>query len=261
MELGQKILQARQEAGLSQRQLCGDIITRNMLSQIEHGTARPSMDTLQALAARLEKPVSYFLEEKAAISPNQDLLEQARAADPAEAWLILKGFRHPDPILSWEWKCRSFLAALAATEQAMQAGKRQYARQLLEEAAEFDHGIPDLERKRLLLLAELAEEKAEIISRLPAIDEELRMRAEAALQENRAEKAMDLLRAMENRENPRWYLLMGQAHMQKKEYEDAVVSLQKAEEARPEECVPLLEECFRELGDFKQAYAYACKQK
>lgn len=34
MELGQRLKQARLEAGMSQRQLCGDVITRNMLSQI-----------------------------------------------------------------------------------------------------------------------------------------------------------------------------------------------------------------------------------
>jgi transcriptional regulator with XRE-family HTH domain len=53
MELGQRLRQARLEAGLSQRQLCGDTITRNMLSLIENGSARPSMDTLRCLAARL----------------------------------------------------------------------------------------------------------------------------------------------------------------------------------------------------------------
>ena len=53
MSLGEKLRQARLEAGLSQRALCGEEITRNMLSQIEHGTARPSMDTLRALALRL----------------------------------------------------------------------------------------------------------------------------------------------------------------------------------------------------------------
>ena len=47
MELGEKLRQARLEAGLSQRQLCGEDITRNMLSQIEHGSAKPSMKTLQ----------------------------------------------------------------------------------------------------------------------------------------------------------------------------------------------------------------------
>ena len=35
MTLGEKIRQARLEAGLSQRQLCGGEVTRNMLSQIE----------------------------------------------------------------------------------------------------------------------------------------------------------------------------------------------------------------------------------
>ena len=39
MDIGSRIKQARLEAGLSQRQLCGDTITRNMLSLIENGTA------------------------------------------------------------------------------------------------------------------------------------------------------------------------------------------------------------------------------
>ena len=79
MELGEKLKQTRLEAGLSQRQLCGDVITRNMLSQIESGKARPSMPTLQYLAGRLGKPVGYFLEEDTVLSPNIGLMEQARA--------------------------------------------------------------------------------------------------------------------------------------------------------------------------------------
>ena len=51
MELGEKLRKARLEAGLSQRQLCGEEITRNMLSLIENGSAKPSMKTLQYLAA------------------------------------------------------------------------------------------------------------------------------------------------------------------------------------------------------------------
>ena len=43
MELGEKLRLTRLEAGLSQRALCGDEITRNMLSRIENGAARPSM--------------------------------------------------------------------------------------------------------------------------------------------------------------------------------------------------------------------------
>ena len=62
MELGQRIRRARLDAGLSQRQLCGEYITRNMLSLIENGSAKPSMDTLRYLSEKLHKPVSYFLE-------------------------------------------------------------------------------------------------------------------------------------------------------------------------------------------------------
>ena len=83
MELGKKLRAARQEAALSQRERCGDQITRNMLSQIENGAARPSMDTLQYLAGRLGKSVSFFLED-GAIDPEQCRMEQARAAFGAE---------------------------------------------------------------------------------------------------------------------------------------------------------------------------------
>ena len=78
MELGEKLRLARLEAGLSQRALCGDEITRNMLSRIENGAARPSMKTLRFLAARLDKPVSYFLEEDTVCSPNQESMTAAR---------------------------------------------------------------------------------------------------------------------------------------------------------------------------------------
>ena len=78
MELGEKLRLTRLEAGLSQRALCGDEITRNMLSRIENGAARPSMKTLGCLAARLGKPVSYFLEEDTVCSPNQEIMAAVR---------------------------------------------------------------------------------------------------------------------------------------------------------------------------------------
>ena len=102
MELGERLRQARLEAGLSQRQLCGETITRNMLSQIENGSARPSMDTLRMLAVRLDKPISYFLEEQAVTSPNQALMAQARQADPGAVLALLKDYRAPDEVFDHE---------------------------------------------------------------------------------------------------------------------------------------------------------------
>ena len=64
MDLAGKLRQARLEAGLSQRQLCGDRITRNMLSCIENGTAQPSISTVVYLAGRLNVPAGFLLAEE-----------------------------------------------------------------------------------------------------------------------------------------------------------------------------------------------------
>ena len=262
MELGEKLLRARQEAGLSQRQLCGDTITRNMLSQIEHGTARPSMDTLRYLASRLGKPVSFFLEEDVVTSSNLPRMQQARAAWQAgraeETRQLLKKYGFPDETFAWERQYLMASATLAAAEQALSDGKNLYARQLLEEMEPF----PELERKRLLLLGRIPGTDLPAISRqLPSLDGELLLRAEAALADGKTDRAAALLDAVENREEPGWNLLRGRAFLLQKQYAAAAEYLQKAESALPKDCAPLLEACFRELGDFQKAYFYACKQR
>ena len=94
MTLGEKIRAARLEAGLTQRQLCGEEITRNMLSQIEHDTAKPSMKTLMYLAQQLGKPAGYFLEEETLTSPNRVRMTRAREAfDAGESERVLEELR------------------------------------------------------------------------------------------------------------------------------------------------------------------------
>lgn len=266
MELGEKLRQTRQAAGLSQRQLCGDAITRNMLSQIEHGTARPSMDTLRYLAGRLGKPMSFFLEEDVVMSPNQALMLEAREAYAAgavgEARALLQKFHLPDPLLEWEWTYLSAVTAMEAARQAMAEEKYLYAQQLLETTGTWNRVIPELERQRLLLLGKLSESALpELVRRLPSLDEELLLRAEAALVEGQFQRAEGLLEAAEDRQSPRWQLLRGRALMLENRYAEAVQSLQQAECSFPERCWPLLEVCFRELRDYQKAYHYACKQR
>ena len=50
-------------------------------------------------------------------------------------------------------------------------------------------------------------------------------------------------------------------YLAKEDYESALRCFQVAEEIRKDEVYPLLEQCARELEDFKLAYEYACKQK
>ena len=144
MELGHRLKAARLELGLSQRQLCGDVITRNMLSQIENGAAQPSMTTLAYFASRLGKPVSYFLDEEAVCSPNQEIMNRAREAvlggKPDAALEMLCDYRKPDEIFDAEFQLLHRLAALASAEEAAARGQVAYAAQLLEELGRIEGG-------------------------------------------------------------------------------------------------------------------------
>lgn len=61
MEIGEKIKSIRVSKRMTQSQLAGDQITRNMLSLIENGSALPSLQTVVYLAERLEVPVGLLL--------------------------------------------------------------------------------------------------------------------------------------------------------------------------------------------------------
>lgn len=64
MNIGQKIKNLRLAKMLTQQELAGDNITRNMLSRIENGFALPSMQTLLYLSERLGVPAGYLLAEE-----------------------------------------------------------------------------------------------------------------------------------------------------------------------------------------------------
>lgn len=88
MTLGQKIKEARLSQGMTQKELVGDYITRNMLSKIENDSAAPSVRTLEYLAGVLNLPTGYFL-SGAPISDGTapDGLDGARAAFRQARWI------------------------------------------------------------------------------------------------------------------------------------------------------------------------------
>ena len=258
MELGKRLKEVRLALGLSQRELCGDEITRNMLSQIENGSAKPSMDTLKYLASRLGKPVSYFLEEETVTSPNQAVMAAAREARKMGDWrgvlAAVEDYRGRDPLFDEEKGLLKFWALLDGAEHALNEGKRPYARDLLEQAENISTIYRRELERRFSLLMVRAGGKAE----LPNIDEELLIRAELAEDPSRAAALLD---AAENQDSPRWNLLRGMAYLENGDFENAARCLTAAEEVYPKETIPQLERCYRELEDYKMAYFYACKQK
>ena len=63
MDIGKKIKKLRTEKLMTQSELTGGEITRNMLSRIENGAALPSLGTVVYLANKLGVPAGYLLSE------------------------------------------------------------------------------------------------------------------------------------------------------------------------------------------------------
>ena len=225
MELGEKIRFARLEAGFSQRQLCGEEITRNMLSLIENGSAKPSMKTLRYLARQLDKPLSWFLEEDA-----ED---------------------HTAALESLSLLCRA--------RQALAEGRDVYAAELLEKVTD---PAPEIQRQKLLLAAQLpGTDLQKVCSQLPSLDAELMVRARAALEAGDYARSIHLLMAMEDHSSAAWQLQLGTILLRQGDYSQAISPLELALSAFPQEAAEKLEICYRELGNFERAYYYACKRR
>lgn len=269
MGLGERIKQARLEKGLSQRQLCGDTITRNMLSQIENGAARPSMDTLAYLARQLDRPVSFFLGEQTVCLPNRQVMEAARrhfaAGQYRQVLERLEDYQAPDALFDSERWLLESLGLMELARQVLAEGKTVYAQNLLEKAqqagARSAYFTPPQQREWMLLMYQARpEQAAQLASETPADDRELLLRARAALDARDYAKSARLLEGAQVQDQ-NWHYLRGQAAMGQKDYALAAEHCRLAEQAYPLECAKALERCYRELEDYKMAYHYACKQR
>ena len=266
MELGQRIKAARLEAGLSQRQLCGDVCTRNMLSLIESGRARPSMETLRYFAGQLGRPLSWFLGEEVTASPNQQVMEKAEKAWQdgrfSDGLEILGSYRGPDPVFDGSRYFLEVAFLLELAERAVAQEKIPYARGLLERVARAGaNTLYPWDRQRWVLLRFAAGEGAQALAPLlQDLSPQLQLLAQAAMDRGDPARAAEYLTAVDDR-SPDWYLQMGTALLQQKKYTDAAQLLQQVETHFPAQCYPMLEICYRELGNFEQAYHYACKAR
>jgi transcriptional regulator with XRE-family HTH domain len=231
-----------------------------MLSEIENGTARPSMDTLRYLAGRLGKPISYFLEEAPLTSPNQILMAKVRQAyqteDFSAALRLLEDFHSPDDAFEWERQLLIALSCLALADLRIAQDKQPHARELLLQAESAGKLTPyytyGMDRQRLLLLGQLGDFS------LPNDDRELLLRAQNALAQKNPIRASAYLEAAEDHTATHWLYLQGQAWLAQNDFFQAKECFVLAYNDFPRECCKFLEQCCRELEDFKEAYHYAC---
>lgn len=86
-KLGEKLKQARKEAGYSQKELASVLkLSDKAVSSYEVGRAEPNLETLQAISQVTYKPVSYFLED----NHDEDLDLQIRLKRIEQELLAIK---------------------------------------------------------------------------------------------------------------------------------------------------------------------------
>ena len=240
MTMGQRILAARQAAGLSQRELAGEELTRNMLSSLEHDAANPSVATLRYLSRRLGKPVGWFFGEE---GPTE-----AAAAFEAGDYR-----RCRELLTDREARWLEPVARLREAEQALEEGRVPYARALLAELEEDRSPLfgPELRRKAAIMRCRCGD-----FGPIPA-DDGLLLQAEEALAQDRPEDAARYLQARDDRD-PRWHRLMGECLFRRGDYAGARAHYHRCEAVF--DVRQRLEICCRELEDYKMAYYYAKKE-
>ena len=143
MNVGERIRELRLSKMLTQADLAGDQITRNMLCTIERGAALPSLPTVCYIAERLNVPVGYLLSEerdelayrKMTAMPN---VRRALAAEDFEgAFAIINsafGDAYDDEIALIRAECEYRIAKMAFDHGHLRAA-----------AAGFDRAIREAE--------------------------------------------------------------------------------------------------------------------
>lgn len=173
VELGRRIKEARLARKMTQADVVGDFITRNMLSQIESGTANPSVKTLTYLAKVLQLPVNYLLPDELETADegenatNADftaLLRMKNAykrGDFREAFDTAENYTAPENVIADEANAilaRSYLAAAKSEEQPREA--LALARKAQQAADKGIYKSREVKTEALVLIDELAEKLA-----------------------------------------------------------------------------------------------------
>lgn len=90
MNIGEKIKELRVRRRMTQADLAGDTVSRNMVSLIENGRATPSVQTLEEIAAKLKVTPSFLMADKReqGILLKQEALSNIRIAFTGKSYRI-----------------------------------------------------------------------------------------------------------------------------------------------------------------------------
>lgn len=145
-QIGKKIRKQRLSCGMTQKELAGDVISRNMLSMIESGNALPSLETLIHISETLSVSPAFFFADDTEIKlfgKNQDIGTVYNYIDSAEyqkAAELCLGYADTDT----EMRTLLTLSYMKAAEAFIDKYMLSSAAAYLQSAAEYAKSIPYL---------------------------------------------------------------------------------------------------------------------
>jgi len=290
MTLGQKIRELRLARQWTQKELAGDFITRNMLSQIENDGATPSMKTLEYLASKLEKPVGYFFENGNQNQPGVKLLEILLSLEAEEngedavkkveeQLAINPEHKENKKIMQIYMGHLMTMGEDHLVESEYQSAKKCYERALIHGEAlgpEFQgclHKVYEQLSKVCIGLGQPEEVKDYQIRGRQVIAALIRRQEVQSLEldllENRTDlvikKAMKMEEVDEQADTVKVQEILGLAYAQEKKYKEAIEVLEKVIEQNEQkgpvnkEVYEKISQCYSATEDYKRAYVYLQK--
>lgn len=160
-ELGKRIKEARLAKKMTQSEVVGSFITRNMLSQIESGSASPSIKTLEYIANALDIPLNQLMtnEESTNSSVSTEFSESESgtyisAKQKYQTQDYIATIHFLEPALSEDNSLYDETAALLAITYYKQA-QRAYKEHLFNQSIAYAKKSASLATKGLFSSAEL----------------------------------------------------------------------------------------------------------
>ncbi len=271
MNIGEKIKRARKAQHLTQADISGNKITRNMLSAIENGKATPSLDTLQYIAEVLDVPVAYLVsnDDNLFAYRKRDRMPAIKSALETSNYsacisLIMKLESLDDELYFILAKCYYELGVTAARNGALESAKKRlvlasdYCNKTMYDTSRFQCAIPlylSIAKNINAPLLEFDEKEFSLLFSqsfdyefykyltldfdFKFTDRRLKAHMEAKLliKERKYADALELLLKIEESKNEYTY----NAYIMYGIYAD-------------------IESCYRQLYDFESAYRFASKR-
>jgi len=288
MTLGQKVKEARIAKQLTQKELAGDFITRNMLSQIENDSATPSIKTIEYIASVLNKPVSYFIDDRytSQLSIIQELLTHYANADYLNCMnLIERYLKISSDNSNNEWVDDFYIKCCRkAGITYKHNGDFHQAKEILNKGLRFIENKPTNQETYLLLysfyslLAEIHGYENEVIlcrdcyqKSTEILDKLTHSRLIQDIYMLLLEESYDGVLSKTDaidvnnlfpEDKCRYFMLKGLAYYYKEDFKAAITGLETALDCyqnTPEHHIPLsiyetLSKCYYNLEDYKKAY-------